>query len=836
MRYRCQQIARPRGSIHFGAVSTNQRKLGDAICDVVESLEPRWLLSASTAIPKLKAIGFTSPINIRFRANLHSKHSNSSKVATNTTGQTTPYGGLTPAQIRGAYGVPSITFNGTVGDGSGETIAILDPGDDTGMVNSTSPSFSSSDLAMFDSYYGLPSPPSFTKMGFTDPSSGIPALTTTLPAAGSADDEISLDVEWAHAIAPGANILLVEGAPDFSDIFNGVLAIDAAAASMHIVALSMSFGGAENGELSSTADAEAVDGYYFDTAGLVYLASSGDYGAYEPGTSTVTSQFPASSSNVVAVGGTTLSVSGNSWSSESTWGNGTSSGNETGGGGGFSVYEPQPSYQVGKVNGLTTTKRSYPDISLEANPTPGVPIYDSPDYGTGTGWVPGTIGGTSLSSPLMSGLVAIADQGRTSNELSPLNSSGGSGVAASNPNGNAGSLDIHKLLYNAAKSDFHDITTGSSIGQSNYGPKTGYDLSSGIGTPIANNLVEDLAGKAPAITTQPSSQTITVGNSVTFIAAATGTPTPTAQWEDSTNGGTSYTAISGATSTTYTFATTFSQNDYLYKAVFTNDQGSTATNAATLTVDPTWLSTTSIATWNATTHTLTVTGAASIIADPGTDEPIINASGAAAVLTLDPTSGTDIHIGGLSLTNGASAVVTSLGAARTTSNYHLLVVGTPGAAVAPTYTIDSTSTLDLADNDMAILYGSGASPLTTVNAQLQAAYDADKWDEPGLTSSVAKTMAGVTALGVGEASTLGLTTFDGLTLGGNAVLVKYTLAGDAFLQGAVSLNDYNLVLANYNATGATWSNGSFDYSGSVGLTDYDDAINNYDQTLANVLT
>jgi hypothetical protein len=279
------------------------------------------------------------------------------------------------------------------------------------------------------------------------------------------------------------------------------------------------------------------------------------------------------------------------------------------------------------------------------------------------------------------------------------------------------------------------------------------------------------------------------------------------------------------------------ENGNQYEAVFSNTSGPSATSApAILTVYPTWLSTTSVATWNPTNQILTVTGAATIIADPGSDEPIIEASGSAAVVTLDPASGIDIHLGGLSLTSGASATVTSLGAARTTTNFRLLVIGTPGASVAPTYTIDSTSMLDLTDNDMAILYGSGSSPLSSVSTELSEAYGNGRWNGDGLTSSVAKTMGGVTALGFGEASQLGYTSFDGLTLGGNAVLVKYTLTGDANLDGTVNLADFNKVIANLNATSSTWTSGSFDYSGSVGLSDYNDVISNFNLTLADVLT
>jgi hypothetical protein len=260
----------------------------------------------------------------------------------------------------------------------------------------------------------------------------------------------------------------------------------------------------------------------------------------------------------------------------------------------------------------------------------------------------------------------------------------------------------------------------------------------------------------------------------------------------------------------------------------------TLTASVSVTTDPAWLSPSSIATWNTSTHILTVTGSTAIIADPGSDEPIVEASGSAAVITLDPSSGTDIHLGGLSLIDDAAATVTSVGSARSTTNYHLLAIGVTGATTAPMFTIDSTSTLNLADNDMAILYGSGTSPLSTVSSALAQAYDGGAWDNPGLTSSIAKTSAGVTALGYGEASTLGLTTFDGLTLGGNAVLVKYTLVGDTQLRGSVGIGDYDTVLSNYG-TAQGWTGGDFHYGGTVGIGDYNALLSNYGKTLASVL-
>jgi hypothetical protein len=248
---------------------------------------------------------------------------------------------------------------------------------------------------------------------------------------------------------------------------------------------------------------------------------------------------------------------------------------------------------------------------------------------------------------------------------------------------------------------------------------------------------------------------------------------------------------------------------------------------------PSWLSSTSAAVWNSATGTLTLNGAASIIADPGSAEPLIVASGSVAVLNMDPTSGTDIHLGGLTLTSGASAIETSLGSARTVTNYHVLVIGTAGATAAPTFTIDSTSTLDLADNDMAILYGSGTSPMSSVSSELAKADDGGLWDQPGITSSIARENSATFGLGYAEAQALGVTSFDGVTLGGNAVLVKYTLLGDTQLRGSVGIGDYDTVLSNYG-TAQGWTGGDFHYGGVVGISDYNAVLDNYGESLADV--
>lgn len=121
-------------------------------------------------------------------------------------------------------------------------------------------------------------------------------------------------------------------------------------------------------------------------------------------------------------------------------------------------------------------------------------------------------------------------------------------------------------------------------GQDGYKYRAVFTNSDGTATTTAANLYVQAPAKLPTITLNPVSQSIPDGNSVTFSAAATGVPSPTVQWQVSTNGGSTYTNISGATSTSYTFNAAASQSGYLYRALFTNALGSTPTTAATLTV------------------------------------------------------------------------------------------------------------------------------------------------------------------------------------------------------------------------------------------------------------
>jgi subtilase family serine protease len=372
-----------------------------------------------------------------------------------------PTGALTPAQVRHAYCIDQIKFGSVVGDGSGQTIAIVDAYDNPKLVSSTSAGFVNSDLHKFDVQFGLPDPPSFKKL---DQNGGTNYPPTDPAGAGNFnwEAEEALDVEWAHAIAPKANIILIE-ANDATDANLITAAVGLARQLPGVVVVSMSFGGAE---FSGEAALDSVFTTPTSHKGVTFLASTGDNGS--PG------EYPAYSPNVVAVGGTTLTISGaaGNYVGETGW---------SGSGGGISQFENQPGYQKGVVT-QSTSKRTIPDVSFDADPNTGVAVYDSYNDVNNTGaWE--QVGGTSLACPCWAGLIAIADQGRAVYGRSSLD----------------GPSQTLPTLYNIAKNpsqyklDFHDIVSGSN-GGFNAGP--GYDLVTGIGSPVACQLVPFLAGPA----------------------------------------------------------------------------------------------------------------------------------------------------------------------------------------------------------------------------------------------------------------------------------------------------------------------------------------------------
>ena len=630
----------------------------------------------------------------------------------------------TPAQIRAAYGINSIpNFGSATADGSGQTIAVVEAGNDPSIITDLdgfdrAMSLTTTSTQTLYQQYGAASSivsvynqsgTNITANIATSGSNGVPAEDPT----GHWEGEETLDVEWAHAIAPGAKIDIIEVNDDANWPTN-LLAGDAVAARLPgVSAVSNSWG------LTDWSGETAYDSSTFVTpsghTGVTFLTASNDnganvYGAFGPSVGG-DGYYPATSPNVVSVGGTELTLNNDAYGSETGWSfpapastvdNGSASYSQTGpwasqaggfsgaystaaGGssssavwtlavtpadtgwgtevsatwtaspgnatnatytiydgsqasgtilgtvtvdqtqapvgtvdgssqfqelgvffptldgngngaltvvlnansangtvvadavgsaqawastGGPSQFEAEPSYQLPFQS---TGYRTTPDVSFDASQNSGVTCFQ--DGGLGYGYM-----GTSLSSPCWAGLIAIANQGRVAAGGTPLNST-------ANPQ------QTLEALYSLPASDFHDITTG----YNGYSAGAGYDFVTGRGTPIANTLIPDLVSfnltAAPSVITQPVNQTINAGGHTSFTAAAKGDPTPSVLWRVSTNGGTSFSALSnggvysGVTTGTLTITgATAAMNGYKYEAVFTNSIGTATTSVAALTV------------------------------------------------------------------------------------------------------------------------------------------------------------------------------------------------------------------------------------------------------------
>ena len=409
----------------------------------VEGLEARGLMSID-GFAAWSLVGPTIPSAVPLSV---ARLLGSAEVASNLAGSqaagaasSAPY---TPAQLRHAYGVDLLSQ-----DGTGQTIAIVDA--------HSSPSIAS-DLAAFDSRFNLPT------ANFT-------VVTPSTQAAPTYDSgwatEISLDVEWAHAIAPGAKIVLVETGVDqrtnaSADSDVSLMGGVSYAVSLGANQVSMSWGG---GEFSGESSYDST----FNHPGVTFFASSGDTGGDV--------LWPAISPYVTSVGGTKVSLdaAGNKIS-ETTW---------SSGGGGVSTMVTRPSYQVGFSS---ASNRAVPDVAYNADPNSGIYVLDNNQYLQ--------VGGTSAGAPQWAGLAALANQGL----LAAGKSSLGTGQA----------YGTNTVLYNLAggtsytnpNGDFLDITTGSNT----HPATTGYDEATGLGSPIANVLIPDLIGPA---TTPPTAPTV----------------------------------------------------------------------------------------------------------------------------------------------------------------------------------------------------------------------------------------------------------------------------------------------------------------------------------------
>jgi subtilase family serine protease len=407
-----------------------------------------------------------------------------------------------PQFIKKAYEFPSTL------DGSGQTIVIVDA--------FGSPTIAS-DLALFDAKFGISAPPSFTIFCGNSPTPLDPTTCPTVnintnvnPLHGefSWTVETSLDVEYAHAMAPGANIVLDVASTSSGNAINA--AETAAIAAYPGAVFSQSFGipeiflRANNGQINQ-AQANYANGV---SMGDTFFASAGDTGA-DFGFGVAMSNFPGSDLHNTAVTGTqglpynatgTLTPCNTSTPFSCTSGLSSYHGpcvlgrtippdcvpdgyggeqvwNEPGfgaaTGGAPSLLFGVPSYQAG----LGLSARG-PDVAYNAAIDGGVLVVYG-DFGTPVVFI---VGGTSAGSPQWAGIAALTNQARATAGKGPIG-------------------DLNPALYSIYHSaryatDFHDITVGNDqlVGSTvGFSAGTGYDVASGIGSPIVDQLILDLA-------------------------------------------------------------------------------------------------------------------------------------------------------------------------------------------------------------------------------------------------------------------------------------------------------------------------------------------------------
>ena len=402
-----------------------------------------------------------------------------------------------PAQIRAAYGLPALpasftnlTATQAAQLGAGQTIYIVDAQHNPNVA---------AELAAFNTKFSLPACTtktiaSSTKLPLATAAGNACELSVVyrtasggMSASAPAYDsgwatEIALDVQWAHATAPLARIVLIETASaSYDNLLGGVKLANA----MGPGVVSMSFGGSES---SGTSAADAT----FSAANMTYLAATGDSGAAVA--------WPSVSPKVLAVGGTTLSYSGAGTRSEVTWSNT---------GGGVSQYVATPSYQSVLVPGMgTAARRTVADVAFNADPSSGQYVAVIPSGSSTVRW--SSVGGTSLATPQWAGLIAVA------NALRAVNGKAALGAP-------------HSALYSQISTVpgtyaavFADVVKGSNGSCAGCTAKTGYDLATGLGTPNAASLLSTLSGltvdTAPVVA--PATINGKVGTALSFTVSA----------------------------------------------------------------------------------------------------------------------------------------------------------------------------------------------------------------------------------------------------------------------------------------------------------------------------
>ena len=391
------------------------------------------VLAASLAGPVQAQFGpppnvLVPPSNARNPLELGLRFQTNYQVLLTPGGGLGPAGGMTPAQIRSFYNMPST--------GGSHVIAIVDAYHYPTALN---------DFNVFSAQFGLPQETS------TDALSPSNQVFQVVYASGSQPRkdaywsvEAALDIEWAHAMAPNAKIVLVEAEDNGSGLFD---AVDVASALPDVKEVSMSWGANEYPNKHLDFSETDMDVHFPPNNGIVYFAASGDVGGVVI--------YPSASPYVVSCGGTSVQTdSAGNLVSETGW---------SLSGGGPSVYEPRPAYQdviQGRVGGA----RGTPDICSVSDPFTGLVVYTT-THPTNTPWGARwprntdwfVIGGTSVAAPCIAGMVNLAGTFRSDS-----------------------TAELNHIYSNLGKKDFRDITTGTA---GSFDCLPGWDFVTGVGSP-----------------------------------------------------------------------------------------------------------------------------------------------------------------------------------------------------------------------------------------------------------------------------------------------------------------------------------------------------------------
>ncbi|MDD5261813.1 MAG: hypothetical protein PHD76_08180 [Methylacidiphilales bacterium] len=325
--------------------------------------------------------------------------------------------GESPQSIRAVYNLPAT--------GGAGTIAIITAYHYPTALN---------DFNVFSRQFSLPLESSTNANAATNTVFQVVYATGKLPATDAGwSQESALDIEWSHAMAPNAKIVLVEArSASIADLNQ---AIQIAGKLPGVRQVSMSWGGSEYSW-------ETANDLLFTTPGVDYFAASGDTGG-----KTI---YPGTSPNVLSAGGTSIHRnSAGVFTSETGW---------SYSGGGKSPYETRPYFQT-RIASIVGTSRGVPDCSFDADPNSGVAVYDSTPYYRYSGWM--VFGGTSVSSPSLAGVVNLAGS------IEP-------GTTA----------ELNFIYGNLGTANFRDITSGSA---GHFNAQADWDFVTGIGSPLGLN-------------------------------------------------------------------------------------------------------------------------------------------------------------------------------------------------------------------------------------------------------------------------------------------------------------------------------------------------------------